>query len=257
MSTQKNYFGWEVVKLPTANAWGPNNRYDIGNPNSKEILSHGHSTKYHILTNETFSYFIDQVIIASKGKLQFDKVGSLNGGRRVMATLKNVSKNQLNLLNVPIKRYLVLFNDHGGGSFKVGTASHNCTCNNQEANLFKEYSLTHTYDIFGKMARFAEVLDKYFKQDQYQQEFLIQAKQVKIDPLLKRQYMKQVFDIPVHDSELDKSHSNLIAKIDQATFGQKKIFHTHYHDSSLINTAFGLHETTTFFNTHIHNGGKK
>ena len=225
----------------------------IVNNKTKEVLSIQRQT-YKPLSNKNFMDSAEVLAKAAKGSVVAYE--SFKKGRNVLAFIK--SENALSKINGDtIKDYIVLGNSHdGSSSIFLGTSTKILSCENEFAELNKEFNFKHMGKILFKLNDAINRYQEYYNQRKIMYADFENMQKIKIDNSQIIKITNRLFDIQknkelsaIKISQIEEFKQSLEIEISRlgknywGYFNAVTYYSTHYRGINgknyAINNSFG------------------
>ena len=241
---------WEVVEQPFFTKIGRVNHEIPGHKvllrsDNNEVLNVCKNT-YTVFPNSDFTALVQNVLENAGGAYELADFGEWQGGRSVLAQLKQVEK--FDLCGWESDNNLIIGNGHDGNrALFVGFSNRLLRCSNAFGSIVTKLSIRHSSGIGLRAQEFARIVKLYKQKSEHMKRVLEQGYDVKIDKKLIEMCMGVVLE-----THRAKDPENLSTKRQNAVDALQASIDREI--AELGTNLFGLFNGITHYTTHAYKG---
>lgn len=159
MNDLVNKLDWEVQEMSLSTETGIEVPYKVlMRSDNQEVLS-VKTGVYTVFTNAKFQALIDKIV--DFGGFSFEGYQEFNGGKKILAFLKNTNSNY-RLCGYKVNEYLIVGNSNDGSSkLFIGTSNFMHRCKNQFTEKIRCFEQRHTVDLDLENVDLRAILKEY------------------------------------------------------------------------------------------------
>ena len=244
-SSLEKTLNWEAEKHPIYRADGTiiEGWAEVRRDDNNEVLNICKSS-YNIESNKTL---VDNAnLLAEKTGFEVAGFDTFQGGRKVLAFLKNPDMNQIGGNNM--QDYLLIGNSHDySSSFWIGNTSVMLRCSNQFTYSNKQFSVRHTTNNQDRIDNLIKGFERYISQNELLYQDFNKLLNTEIDSETIDRVVNRVVGINARD----------IPSTRKINIKKDIISSVHRECFDLGRNAWGLFNGFTHYTTHVRNTKEK